>query len=90
MQNALIKKIGISIFSLVVAVLLIKYITPLNNLIFSFGSWLFFKLGPGGLGWVGSDYEWGEDPVTFFVALLSVLILGWLISRVFRRFVIKK
>lgn len=90
MQNALIKKIGISVVSLVLAVLLIKYITPLNNLIFSFGSWLFFKLGPGGLGLVGSDYEWGEDPVTFFVALLSVLIIGLMISRVVRRFLIKK
>ncbi|MCS3401419.1 hypothetical protein C7434_3748 [Pantoea sp. PNA 14-12] len=85
MQNALIKKIAVSVVSLVSAVLLIKYITPLNNLIFTFGSWLFFKLGPGGLGWVGSDYQWGEDPVTFFVALLAVLFLGWLISRIIRR-----
>lgn len=84
MQNALTRKIAVSVVSLVLAVLLIKYITPLNNLIFTFGSWLFFKLGPGGQGWIGSDYQWGEDPVTFFVALLAVLFLGWLISRIIK------
>ncbi|ADP13186.1 hypothetical protein EJP617_35050 [Erwinia sp. Ejp617] len=85
MPNALFKKATFVIIYLVVAMLLIKFIAPLNNLVFTLGSWLFFKLGSGGLGLIGSDYQWGEDPATLCVALASLVLLAWLISRIVKQ-----
>lgn len=84
MLSALIKKAGVGILYVAIAVLMIKYIPLLNNMIFSLGSWLFFKLGPGGLEWIGSDYQWGEDPVTFVIAIAAILVIAWAISRLVR------
>ncbi|WP_197531936.1 DUF2778 domain-containing protein [Erwinia tasmaniensis] len=84
MPNALFMKATFAIIYLVVAMLLIKFIAPLNNLVFSLGSWLFFKLDSGGLGLIGSDYQWGEDPATLCVALASLVLLAWLISRILK------
>lgn len=84
MLTALIKKAGAGMLYVAIAVLLIKYIPPLNNMVFSAGSWLFFRLGPGGLEWIGSEYQWGEDPVTFVIAIAAVLVIAWGLSRLLR------
>ncbi|WP_168393459.1 hypothetical protein [Erwinia amylovora] len=82
MLNASLKKATLAIIYLIAAMLLIKFFAPLNNLIFSLGSWLFFEFGSGGLGLIGSDYQWGEDPATLCVSLVSLVLLAWLISHI--------
>jgi len=83
-------KIFTGLIYIFLAMLLIKYITPLNNMILTFGSWLFFKIGPGGLEWLGSDYQWAEDPATTMVTILAVVIIAWLLSLVTRRLILRK
>lgn len=89
MRNVLIK-IFAGLIYLFLAMLLIRYITPLNSMILTFGSWLFFIIGPGGLEWVGSDYLWAEDPATTVVTILAVVVIAWLLSLAARSLIFRK
>ncbi|WP_240149678.1 hypothetical protein [Erwinia amylovora] len=71
--------------TLIVNTLLMRVLYPLVVI----GSLMLQKAGftvrhgsSGGLGLIGSDYQWGEDPATLCIALASLVLLAWLISRI--------
>ena len=80
MKSVWFKKSIFGLIYLVISALLIRYINPLNHAIFDSGSWLYFKLGPGGYEWFSSDYEWGNDPATFILAIIALIAIALIVS----------
>ncbi|MBP2170467.1 hypothetical protein J2125_003659 [Erwinia toletana] len=69
-----------AVIYIVLAMLLIRYVYPLGNLVGRLQDKSYHLLSPEGLGLIDHAQEWGNDWASFFTGIACILLIASLIA----------